>query len=88
MYSWRETTCRFSKYSALVFNLLLSMFALLAHWFACVWHTIRNVELEREGWTAGRFSQYSALVLALLMTMFAFKRMLPTFLLKPYAAIL
>ena len=45
---------RFSQYSALVLALLMSMFALLAHWLACVWYAIGNVELERDGWTAGR----------------------------------
>ena len=45
---------RFSQYSALVLALLMSMFALLAHWLACIWYAIGNVELERDGWTAGR----------------------------------
>ncbi|XP_045178348.2 potassium voltage-gated channel subfamily H member 8-like [Mercenaria mercenaria] len=44
---------RFSQYSALVLALLMSMFTLLAHWLACAWYAIGNVEFEHHttaGW--------------------------------------
>ena len=45
---------RFNQYSALVLALLMSMFALLAHWMACIWYAIGNVEFERDLSTAGK----------------------------------
>ncbi|XP_077358626.1 voltage-gated delayed rectifier potassium channel KCNH4-like isoform X2 [Festucalex cinctus] len=37
---------RYSQYSAMVLTLLMSVFALLAHWMACVWYMIGRKELE------------------------------------------
>ncbi|XP_077407299.1 voltage-gated delayed rectifier potassium channel KCNH4-like isoform X2 [Vanacampus margaritifer] len=37
---------RYSQYSAMVLTLLMSVFALLAHWMACVWYMIGRRELE------------------------------------------
>uniref|UniRef100_A0A8C5R6B1 Cyclic nucleotide-binding domain-containing protein n=1 Tax=Leptobrachium leishanense TaxID=445787 RepID=A0A8C5R6B1_9ANUR len=37
---------RYSQYSAVVLTLLMSMFALLAHWMACVWYFIGQKEIE------------------------------------------
>ncbi|XP_026999360.2 potassium voltage-gated channel subfamily H member 8 [Tachysurus fulvidraco] len=37
---------RYSQYSAVVLTLLMSMFALLAHWMACVWYFIGRCEIE------------------------------------------
>ncbi|KAI1885310.1 hypothetical protein AGOR_G00218830 [Albula goreensis] len=37
---------RYSQYSAVVLTLLMSMFALLAHWMACVWYFIGRREIE------------------------------------------
>ncbi|XP_071977363.1 voltage-gated delayed rectifier potassium channel KCNH8-like isoform X2 [Engystomops pustulosus] len=43
---------RYSQYSAVVLTLLMSMFALLAHWMACVWYFIGQKEIEANeiGW--------------------------------------
>uniref|UniRef100_A0A672K5V4 Voltage-gated delayed rectifier potassium channel KCNH4 n=1 Tax=Sinocyclocheilus grahami TaxID=75366 RepID=A0A672K5V4_SINGR len=43
---------RYSQYSAVVLTLLMSMFALLAHWMACVWYIIGRSEIENNspGW--------------------------------------
>ncbi|XP_045062336.1 potassium voltage-gated channel subfamily H member 8, partial [Coregonus clupeaformis] len=37
---------RYSEYSAVVLTLLMSTFALLAHWMACVWYFIGRKEIE------------------------------------------
>ncbi|NWU67010.1 KCNH4 protein, partial [Pterocles burchelli] len=37
---------RYSQYSAMVLTLLMSMFALLAHWLACIWYIIGRAEME------------------------------------------
>ncbi|XP_067397444.1 potassium voltage-gated channel subfamily H member 4 [Emydura macquarii macquarii] len=37
---------RYSQYSAVVLTLLMSMFALLAHWLACVWYVVGRKEME------------------------------------------
>uniref|UniRef100_A0A673BKS1 Voltage-gated delayed rectifier potassium channel KCNH4 n=1 Tax=Sphaeramia orbicularis TaxID=375764 RepID=A0A673BKS1_9TELE len=37
---------RYSQYSAVVLTLLMSVFALLAHWMACVWYVIGRNEIE------------------------------------------
>uniref|UniRef100_UPI00398E9288 voltage-gated delayed rectifier potassium channel KCNH4-like n=1 Tax=Pristiophorus japonicus TaxID=55135 RepID=UPI00398E9288 len=37
---------RYSQYSAMVLTLLMSMFALLAHWMACIWYVIGRREME------------------------------------------
>uniref|UniRef100_A0A8C6L5D4 Potassium voltage-gated channel, subfamily H (eag-related), member 3 n=1 Tax=Nothobranchius furzeri TaxID=105023 RepID=A0A8C6L5D4_NOTFU len=45
---------RYSQYSAVVLTLLMSMFALLAHWMACVWYFIGRREIENPGsWDIG-----------------------------------
>lgn len=47
---------RYSQYSAVVLTLLMSMFALLAHWMACVWYFIGRREIETQGsWDIGWF---------------------------------
>uniref|UniRef100_A0A672IC75 Voltage-gated inwardly rectifying potassium channel KCNH3 n=1 Tax=Salarias fasciatus TaxID=181472 RepID=A0A672IC75_SALFA len=48
---------RYSQYSAVVLTLLMSMFALLAHWMACVWYFIGRREIESPGsWDIGEFA--------------------------------
>ncbi|XP_065806141.1 potassium voltage-gated channel subfamily H member 4 isoform X2 [Labrus bergylta] len=37
---------RYSQYSAMVLTLLMSVFALLAHWMACIWYMIGRMEIE------------------------------------------
>uniref|UniRef100_A0A8C2Y6Z2 Voltage-gated delayed rectifier potassium channel KCNH4 n=1 Tax=Coturnix japonica TaxID=93934 RepID=A0A8C2Y6Z2_COTJA len=37
---------RYSQYSAMVLTLLMSVFALLAHWMACIWYIIGRKEME------------------------------------------
>ncbi|XP_061100877.1 potassium voltage-gated channel subfamily H member 8-like [Conger conger] len=37
---------RYSQHSTVVLTLLMSMFALLAHWMACIWYIIGKKELE------------------------------------------
>ncbi|CAI5658810.1 unnamed protein product [Oreochromis niloticus] len=45
---------RYSQYSAMVLTLLMSVFALLAHWMACIWYMIGRKELEtNENWDIG-----------------------------------
>ncbi|KAL0963949.1 hypothetical protein UPYG_G00315690 [Umbra pygmaea] len=46
---------RYSQYSAVVLTLLMSMFALLAHWMACVWYFIgrREIENSPSSWDIG-----------------------------------
>ncbi|XP_030629462.1 potassium voltage-gated channel subfamily H member 4 [Chanos chanos] len=47
---------RYSQYSAMVLTLLMSMFALLAHWMACIWYIIGRKEMENndlETWDIG-----------------------------------
>uniref|UniRef100_A0A3B4AWG8 Potassium voltage-gated channel, subfamily H (eag-related), member 3 n=1 Tax=Periophthalmus magnuspinnatus TaxID=409849 RepID=A0A3B4AWG8_9GOBI len=41
---------RYSQYSAVVLTLLMSTFALLAHWMACVWYFIGRSEIESNRW--------------------------------------
>lgn len=44
---------RKSEYNAAILALLLFSFATLAHWLACIWYVIGNLELmnnERTGW--------------------------------------
>ncbi|KAM6951117.1 voltage-gated delayed rectifier potassium channel KCNH4 [Aplochiton taeniatus] len=47
---------RYSQYSAMVLTLLMSMFALLAHWMACIWYIIGRKEMENndpDNWDIG-----------------------------------
>ncbi|XP_068603669.1 potassium voltage-gated channel subfamily H member 8 [Brachionichthys hirsutus] len=37
---------RYSQHSTVVLTLLMSMFALLAHWMACIWYIIGKMETE------------------------------------------
>lgn len=37
---------RYSQYSAVVLTLLMAVFALLAHWVACIWFYIGQQEIE------------------------------------------
>ncbi|KAM9304731.1 voltage-gated delayed rectifier potassium channel KCNH8-like [Gastrophryne carolinensis] len=43
---------RYSQYSAVVLTLLMTMFALLAHWMACVWYFIgqKEIDFNEIGW--------------------------------------
>lgn len=44
---------RYSEYGAAVLFLLMCTFALIAHWLACIWYAIGNVEMNgqsRIGW--------------------------------------
>ncbi|KAM9434651.1 voltage-gated delayed rectifier potassium channel KCNH8 [Clarias gariepinus] len=42
---------RYSQHSAVVLTLLMSMFALLAHWMACIWYIIGKKEMDSNGHT-------------------------------------
>ncbi|KAG9280036.1 potassium voltage-gated channel subfamily H member 8-like [Astyanax mexicanus] len=48
---------RFSQHSTVVLTLLMSMFALLAHWMACVWYMIGKKEMDsnahKNNWDIG-----------------------------------
>lgn len=45
---------RYSQYSAMVLTLLMSVFALLAHWMACIWYMIGRKEIStNETWDIG-----------------------------------
>ncbi|KAM8837030.1 voltage-gated delayed rectifier potassium channel KCNH4 [Spinachia spinachia] len=45
---------RYSQYSAMVLTLLMSVFALLAHWMACIWYMIGRKEIETNAtWDIG-----------------------------------
>ncbi|KAM9715532.1 voltage-gated delayed rectifier potassium channel KCNH4 [Menidia menidia] len=45
---------RYSQYSAMVLTLLMSVFALLAHWMACIWYMIGRGEIETsDTWEIG-----------------------------------
>ncbi|XP_053121378.1 potassium voltage-gated channel subfamily H member 8 [Hemicordylus capensis] len=42
---------RYSQHSTIVLTLLMSMFALLAHWMACIWYVIGRKEMEKKPFT-------------------------------------
>ncbi|CAG5890851.1 unnamed protein product [Menidia menidia] len=46
---------RYSQHSTVVLTLLMSMFALLAHWLACIWYIIGKMEIEAsdDNWEIG-----------------------------------
>ncbi|KAL2307537.1 hypothetical protein Nmel_000506, partial [Mimus melanotis] len=49
---------RYSQHSTIVLTLLMSMFALLAHWMACIWYVIGKREMEQNNpltWDIGEF---------------------------------
>ncbi|KAJ6666734.1 hypothetical protein lerEdw1_020458 [Lerista edwardsae] len=48
---------RYSEYGAAVLFLLMCTFALIAHWLACIWYAIGNVEDESIGWLYSLGSQ-------------------------------
>ncbi|XP_074982211.1 voltage-gated inwardly rectifying potassium channel KCNH2 isoform X4 [Caretta caretta] len=41
---------RYSEYGAAVLFLLMCTFALIAHWLACIWYAIGNMERQSIGW--------------------------------------
>uniref|UniRef100_A0A8C4YGB2 Potassium voltage-gated channel subfamily H member 2 n=1 Tax=Gopherus evgoodei TaxID=1825980 RepID=A0A8C4YGB2_9SAUR len=41
---------RYSEYGAAVLFLLMCTFALIAHWLACIWYAIGNMEQQSIGW--------------------------------------
>lgn len=41
---------RYSEYGAAVLFLLMCTFALIAHWLACIWYAIGNMEGKAIGW--------------------------------------
>lgn len=43
----------YSEYGMAVLLLMMCSFALLAHWLACIWYFIGNIELENDGSTIG-----------------------------------
>lgn len=52
---------RYSQYSAVVLTLLMSVFALLAHWMACVWYVIGRKEIESSDpvtWDIGEYNVF------------------------------
>lgn len=49
---------RYSQYSAVVLTLLMSTFALLAHWMACVWYFIGRSEIESNSSTSWDIGAY------------------------------
>ncbi|RUS72658.1 hypothetical protein EGW08_019580, partial [Elysia chlorotica] len=53
---------RYNQYSVLVLALLMCMFALVAHWGACIWYAIGKAELEDNdnNWTAGGYHNNSS----------------------------
>ncbi|KAE8596680.1 hypothetical protein XENTR_v10016197 [Xenopus tropicalis] len=46
---------RYSQHSTIVLTLLMSMFALLAHWMACIWYVIGKMEMKNKplSWDIG-----------------------------------
>ncbi|XP_010794884.1 potassium voltage-gated channel subfamily H member 8 [Notothenia coriiceps] len=42
---------RYSQHSTVVLTLLMSMFALLAHWMACIWYIIGKMEMEANAYS-------------------------------------
>ena len=47
---------RYSQYSAVVLALLMSTFALIAHWLACIWYVIGSEEIQTNppSWKIGK----------------------------------
>ncbi|XP_042332643.1 potassium voltage-gated channel subfamily H member 2 [Sceloporus undulatus] len=48
---------RYSEYGAAVLFLLMCTFALIAHWLACIWYAIGNMEGKTIGWLHSLGSQ-------------------------------
>lgn len=48
---------RYSQHGTVVLTLLMSMFALLAHWMACIWYIIGKMEIEANSynWDIGEY---------------------------------
>lgn len=63
---------RYSQYSAVVLTLLMSVFALLAHWMACIWYVIGRKEIESSDpitWEIGESRKWvSQLLLQIVQT--------------------
>lgn len=53
---------RYSQYSAVVLTLLMSVFALLAHWMACVWYVIGRMQIESSDPITWDIGEYVVLV--------------------------
>lgn len=54
---------RYSQHSAVVLTLLMSAFALLAHWMACIWYVIGRAEIESSDpvtWDIGKCKRTNA----------------------------
>uniref|UniRef100_A0A4W5KCZ6 Voltage-gated delayed rectifier potassium channel KCNH4 n=1 Tax=Hucho hucho TaxID=62062 RepID=A0A4W5KCZ6_9TELE len=52
---------RYSQHSTVVLTLLMSMFALLAHWMACIWYVIGKKEMEANAYSWDIESPYDPL---------------------------
>ena len=52
---------RYSQYSYIILTLLMLIFSLLGHWFACIWYVIAMEELDHygPGWRLGWINQLS-----------------------------
>lgn len=55
---------RYSQHSTVVLTLLMSMFALLAHWMACIWYIIgkKEVESNADTWDIGETGTKNELI--------------------------
>ena len=55
---------RYSQYSVFVVAILMCMFALLAHWLACIWYAIGKQELDDNpaNWSVGMQMTWSMLI--------------------------
>lgn len=66
---------RYSQYSAMVLTLLMSVFALVAHWMACIWYMIGRREIETsDTWEIGE----SCLFFGFFGVFFGNNRQVPT----------
>lgn len=52
---------RYSQYGAMILTLLMLLFTLVAHWFACIWYVIAESErrLYGDNWDLGNLSASS-----------------------------
>lgn len=48
---------RYSQYGGMILTLLMLLFTLVAHWFACIWYVIAESERQLHGttWDLGNF---------------------------------
>ncbi|XP_041822900.1 potassium voltage-gated channel subfamily H member 8-like [Melanotaenia boesemani] len=51
----RQKMARYTQYTSVVLILLMSVFILMAHWMACIWYLIGQVEMENKpyNWDVG-----------------------------------